>query len=160
MIWQHQKNNHWIFLSIYLKNALKQVSFSSGKLPLLLTLVFPSCHSAPLLSYRRSNWAQLSLTSAGGASSRSSTLYLMKEEETRQTVSGEGGGGQRSRCPNPGLRLRPTWSRSPGKAYGLGTPSAGCGLSPTCRSTLAGSAPASGRSGRASAGTKSERQKI
>lgn len=45
-----------------------------------LTLVFPNCHSAPLLSYRRSNWAQLSLVSTGGASFRSSTLYLAEEE--------------------------------------------------------------------------------
>lgn len=53
-----------------------------------LTLVFPNCHSAPLLSYRRSNWAQLSLVSAGGAWFRSSTLYLVEEEAGTGTLVG------------------------------------------------------------------------
>lgn len=100
-------------------------------LSLSLTLVFPSCHSAPLLSYRRSNWAQLSLASAGGASSRSSTLYLVEEEAgtsgwlaSEEEVGGVG----------PGQQWEPTWNKSPGKASAQGTRSAGCGPSPACLS--------------------------
>lgn len=42
----------------------------------VLTLVFPSCQSAPLLSYRCSSWTQLPLGSSGSITPRISTLYL------------------------------------------------------------------------------------